>query len=115
MLISDPARFDDIAVIGVYEHAWRHTRFGDRYVTVIIDLTPVRDRTGPARLLDLVEGRSKAVFRTWLDQQAEAFRGGIEVIAMDGFAGFKTAAAEALPDAVEVMDPFHVVQLAATR
>lgn len=32
---------------------------------------------------------------------------------MDGFTGFKTAAAEELPDAVEVMDPFHVVRLAS--
>lgn len=31
---------------------------------------------------------------------------------MDGFIGFKTAAAEAVPDAVTVMDPFHVVKLA---
>jgi len=31
---------------------------------------------------------------------------------MDGFTGFKTAAAEELPKAVTVMDPFHVVRLA---
>jgi transposase len=31
---------------------------------------------------------------------------------MDGFTGFKTAAAEEIPDAVAVMDPFHVVALA---
>ncbi len=31
---------------------------------------------------------------------------------MDGFTGFKTAASEELPDAVAVMDPFHVVGLA---
>ena len=31
---------------------------------------------------------------------------------MDGFTGFKTATAEELPDAVAVMDPFHVVRLA---
>jgi transposase len=30
---------------------------------------------------------------------------------MDGFTGFKTATAEELPDAVTVMDPFHVVRL----
>jgi hypothetical protein len=41
VLIDDPARFDGVAVVGVDEHAWRHTRHGDRYVTVIIDLTPV--------------------------------------------------------------------------
>ena len=43
-------------MIGVDEHCWRHTRRGDTYVTVIIDLTPIRDGTGPARLLDMVEG-----------------------------------------------------------
>src|SRR5436309_6745267 len=51
---------------GVDEHAWRHTRRGDKYVTVVIDLTGIRDGTGPARLLDMVEGRSKQAFKTWL-------------------------------------------------
>jgi transposase len=106
VLINDPHRLDGVKVIGVDEHAWRHTRRGDKYVTVIIDLTPVRDGTGPARLLDMVEGRSKQVFKTWLDAQTAEFRDGIEVVAMDGFTGFKTAAAEVVPDAVAVMDPF---------
>jgi len=79
---------------------------------VIIDLTPVRDKTGPSRLLDMVEGRSKAVFKTWLAGRPQLWRDGVEVVAMDGFTGFKTAAAEELPDAVTVMDPFHVVRLA---
>ena len=72
VLIDDPARFDGVRVIGVDEHVWRHTRRGDKYVTVIIDLTPIRDGTGPARLLDMVEGRSKQAFKTWL---ADASRG----------------------------------------
>ncbi len=38
-------------------------RRGDKYVTVIIDVRSVRDGTGPARLLDMVEGRSKRVFQ----------------------------------------------------
>jgi len=112
VLISDPCRFDGVQVIGVDEHAWRHTRRGDKYVTVIIDLTAVREGTGPARLLDMVEGRSKQVFTRWLDAQTAQFRDGIEVVAMDGFTGFKTATAEQLPDAVAVMDPFHVAALA---
>lgn len=33
---------------------------------------------------------------------------------MDGFAEYKSAAAEELPDAVPVMDPFHVVALAGS-
>ena len=98
-------------VIGVDEHVWRHTRRGDKYATVIIDLTPVRDGAGPARLLDMVEGRSKAAFKTWLADRDDAFRDAVEVVAMDGFTGFKTAAAEEIPDAVTVMDPFHVVRV----
>ena len=90
----------------------RHTRRGDKYVTVIIDLTPIRDGTGPSRLLDMVEGRSKQAFKTWLAARPEAWRKGLEVVAMDGFTGFKTATTEELPDAVAVMDPFHVVRLA---
>ncbi len=112
VLIGDPARFDGVAVIGVDEHVWRHTRKGDKYVTIIIDLTPIRDGTGPARLLDMVEGRSKQAFKTWLAARPKAWRTQVEVVAMDGFTGFKTAATEELPDATAVMDPFHVVRLA---
>jgi len=112
VLIEDPARFDGVRVIGVDEHAWRHTRRGDTYVTVIIDLTPVRDGAGPAPLLDMVSGRSKQVFTTWLLAQPREFRERIEVVAMDGFTGFKTATTDQLPDATAVMDPFHVVALA---
>ena len=112
VLIADPARFDGVAVIGVDEHVWRHTRRGDKYVTVIIDLTPIRDKTGPARLLDMVEGRSRQAFKTWLTDRPAQWREGVQVVAMDGFAGFKTATAEELPDATTVMDPFHVVRLA---
>jgi transposase len=113
VLIADPDRFDGVKVIGVDEHVWRHTRRGDKYVTVIIDLTPVRDRTGPARLLDMVEGRSKQVFKTWLSERDETWRNAVDVVAMDGFTGFKTAATEELNDDVTVvMDPFHVVRLA---
>ena len=72
VLIEDPSRFDGVKVIGVDEHVWRHTRRGDKYVTVIIDLTPIRDQTGPARLLDMVEGRSKQAFKRWLADREES-------------------------------------------
>ena len=107
-LIEDPARFDGVRVIGVDEHVWRHTRRGDTYVTVIIDLTPIRGGSGPARLLDMIEGRSKQAFKQWLAARPQAWRSGVEVVAMDGFTGFKTATTEELPAAVAVMDPFHV-------
>ena len=37
-----------MTTVGVEERVWRHTRFGDKgdkYVTVIIDLTPARTKT----------------------------------------------------------------------
>jgi transposase len=74
-------------VTGVGEHVWRHTRRGDKYVTVIIDLTGVRNGTGPARLLDMVEGRSKQAFNAWLAARTEPRRNAIVVVAMDGFTG----------------------------
>lgn len=47
----------------------------------------------PARLLDMVEGRSKAVFTQWNADRPKEWSKQIEVVAMDGFSGFKTAAA----------------------
>ena len=55
---------------------------------MIIDLTPIRDGTGPARLLDMVEGRSKQAFKTWLAERPQSWRQGLQVVAMDGFTGY---------------------------
>ena len=92
-----------------------HEPLGWRPTTLLLTIRRyrcVRDGTGPARLLDMVEGRSKQVFKTWLATRSDTWRDGVEVVAMDGFSGFKTATTEELPDAVAVMDPFHVVRLA---
>jgi transposase len=85
------------------------------FVTLIIDLTPTRERGGPARLLDMVPGRSATALASWLSAQPSGFAQAVEVIAMDGFAGHKTAATVMEPDAVAVMDPFHVVALAGAK
>ena len=112
LLIDDSARFEGVHVVGVDEHVWRHTPYGDTYVTVILDVRPVHDRSGPSRLLDMIPGRSKGVFKTWLASQPHTWRENNEIVAMEGFTGFKSAATEELPDATAVMDPFHVVHLA---
>ena len=106
ILNEAPDRLEGVEVLGVDEHVWRHTKRGDRYVTVIIDLTPVRHEAGPARLLDVVPGRSKKVFKTWLATRGKSWRERVEVVAMDGFTGFKSAADQELPKAQAVMDPY---------
>ena len=51
--------------------------------------------------------------RSYADtDRPKACRDAVEVVSMDGFTGFKTATTEELPEAVAVMDPFHVVRLA---
>ena len=72
-------------MIGVDEHRWAPRRRGSQgFVTLIIDLTPTHDQTGPARLLDLVEGRSATALADWLAAQPADFAHTVEVIAMDG-------------------------------
>ena len=95
---------------------WRHTKQGDRYVTVVIDLTPVRDRSGPARLVDVAPGRSKKAIQDLAlparPGLAWAGRGGSHGAASPGP---ESAAGEELPQARAVMDPFHVVSLAGDK
>jgi transposase len=117
IVAADTTRLDGVRVIGVDEHRWSHTRRHgeDGFVTVIIDLTPVLEGTGRARLLDLVPGRSAAALRSWLSGQSPVFRDQVQVVAMDGFGGYKNAVTDQLPEATTVMDPFHVVALAGAK
>ena len=111
-LISDSTRFNGVTQIGVDEHKWRHKGFiTDQFVTIIVDLTPRKGNTGPARLIDMIPGRSSEVLSTWLDREQNAFKRDIKVVAMDGFTGYKTAIKNSLPNAACVLDPFHVIAL----
>lgn len=62
-------------------------------------------------LLDMIEGRSTQVFKTWLTARDQAWNDIVEVV--NGLSGVKTSTAEELSEAVTVMHPFHVVRVAA--
>ena len=72
-------------------------------------------RTRPSRSLP-APGHGPGPIQAGLQNLAglppHTWRERIEIVAMDGFTGFKSAAAEELPNARAVMDPFHVVHLA---
>ena len=110
-LIDQRQRFDDVTSIGVDEHAWQHSNAKRRtaYVTGIVDTT-----SRPARLLDVVEGRSGPVLGTWITKQDPTWRDRIEVAALDPFRGYANALKSHLPQATLVLDAFHVVKLANT-
>jgi transposase len=61
-------------------------------------LTPVLDGAGRARLLNMVPGRSATVLKTGLSARSPQFRPHVEVVAMGGFDGYKTAARACLYD-----------------
>jgi transposase len=56
-------------------------------------------------------GRSGSVDKAWLKAQPEGFIDGVEQAALDPFRGYANAIHEGLPDAVAVLDAFHVVRL----
>ena len=111
--LADPARLDGVEVLGVDEHIWRPSRVGDahRAVTGMVDLT--RDAHGQlhARLLDVVPGRTGTAYAGWLKDQDPAFVSGVKHASLDPFRGYANAIRDELPDAVAVLDAFHVVKL----
>ncbi len=78
-----------------------------QFVTGVVDLTPGR----PARLLDVVPGRSGTVYAAWIADREQAWRDAITFAALDPFRGYATALRTELPAAVRVLDAFHVVRL----
>jgi transposase len=106
-LVDDLARLDDVHTLGVDETGFlaakptRHTV----YATGIVALN------GRPRLLDVIQGRSGSSLSAWVSGRDQAWRDGIEVAALDPFRGYAAALHATVPDAVRVLDAFHVVKL----
>ena len=118
LVYDDASHLDGVRILGVDEHVWKHTRKPGQpsnLVTILVDLTPLVDGRGPARLLDIRPGRSADVLRTWLQERDPGFREQVQVVTMEGFTGYASAVDQVLPGATKVMDPFHVVHLAADK
>lgn len=109
-LVDDPARLEGVAALGVDETAFlaASATHATEFATGLVDLTRT---TGPARLLDVVPGRSGAVLSGWLRERDAGWRAGVAVAALDPFRGYASALRAQLPGAVRVLDAFHVVKL----
>lgn len=110
-LVDDADRLVGVRALGVDETAFlaataaHHTMF----VTGVVDVRPA-DGRGP-RLLDVVPGRSGTALSGWVLAQPAGWRDGIEVATLDPFRGYATALRTSLPQAVRVLDCFHVIRL----
>ncbi len=93
-------------MIGVDEHRWAPRRRGAAgFVTLIIDLTPTPIAAARRAWLTRCPVVQRPRWPRGWPLNPPTFARAVEVIAMDGFAGYKTAATEVIPDAVTVMDP----------
>jgi transposase len=110
-LIDDPARLAGVRAVGVDETAFlaATATHATEFVTGIVDLTGHPGRA--ARLLDVVEGRSGKALSDWVSARDRDWRDGITVAALDPFRGYATALRTQLPNAVRVLDAFHVTRL----
>ncbi|MGH3312266.1 MAG: ISL3 family transposase [Streptomyces sp.] len=70
------------------------------------------DAVGGRGLFGQVEGRNAASVADWLTFQPEQWKAQVKYVAIDLCATFRAAVRRALPEAVVVVDAFHVVQLA---
>jgi transposase len=108
-IVDDPARLEGVTAVGVDETAFLRAtaQHSTLFATGIAGLSPDR----PARLLDVVEGRSGTVLAAWLADRDEGWTAQISTASLDPFRGYATALARQLPDAIRVLDPFHVTRL----
>jgi transposase len=77
------------------------------FVTGIV----TRRRGGCARLLDLIDDRSASALVSWVNQRETGWRTGSGWLPWTPTGGYAYALRTSLPDAVRVLDAFHVVRL----
>jgi len=82
---------------------WQRT---ERFETNFTDLS------GDGRLLGQVAGRTGTAVTGWLDDRGRAWKDQVKFVAIDPCAVYRSAVTKALPDAVIVVDHFHLVRLA---
>ncbi len=113
-LVDDPRRLAGVVAIGVDETAFPAAgpRSPTQFVTGIVAM-PGSGRPR-AQLLDIVPGRSRAAVQDWFGRREPAWRAAITTASLDPFRGYATALTASLPQAVRVLDAFHVVRLGQT-
>lgn len=106
-VIEDPARFDGVTAIGVDEKRFLNATPTARtkFTTQVVDL----DRH---RVLDVIEGRSRAVLGDWLAARGKEWCAQIRLATLDPAADYRAALEEHLPNAVRAVDHFHAIKLA---
>ena len=101
----DDSRLGELYRIGVDEVSYRK---GHRYLTVVAD----HGRGGA--VVWAAEGKGAETLRAFYDELGAEGRTRLQAVSLDMGAAYHKATAEAVPRAVQCIDPFHVVALANT-
>jgi transposase len=105
ILIDDPDRFGDVTALGLDEVLF--VRLGT-YRTPTFSTQLVDVECG--QLLDVVEGRKAEGPKAWLENRGEDWLAKVRYATLDLSATYKSVFDAAVPHAVQVADPFHVVK-----
>jgi transposase len=106
-LIDDPDRIGGVEALGIDETAFLAATpaHSTLWATGLVDV-----RRG--LLVDVIEGRSAHILRSWLGQRSPEWLAGVEVVSIDPFEAYRSGLAPHLSHAVIVADPFHITRLA---
>jgi len=109
-LIEDPARIGEPIALGLDETLfvrvgkWRRQSWS----TSIVDVEA-------GRLLDVVPGRSAAEPCHWLAERGDAWLANIRWATLDLSGPYRSVFDTMLPDAIQIADPFHLIELANSK
>jgi transposase len=109
-LVEDPNRIGTVTALGLdetlfcREGPWR----SQLWCTSIVDVTA-------GQLLDVVAGRTAQGPSAWLGARPDAWRQHVRWGVLDLSGPYRKTFDDALPDATQVADPFHVVKLANSK
>ncbi len=110
VLVDDPDRIGPVTALGLdetlffKEGPW-HTQ---RWATSIVDVAA----SGGARLLDVVPGRTASGPSAWLAARPAPWRQAIRYGVLDLSGPHRKTFDDLLPNATQVVDPFHLIKLA---
>lgn len=107
LLFADKKRLNKTSAIGLDETRFckgTHHAYGE-YVTTIADVEH-------HQIIDLVETREMTAVAAWLDKQPKAWKQRIKYGALDMSNTYAAVFSVVLPQALQVVDSFHLVQLA---
>jgi len=106
-LINDPGRFGEVTAIGLDETLYVRESVYRKQVwsTQIVDVQR-------GQLLDVLAGKDAATCCAWFENRPAGWCERVKWATLDLSSLYRTVFDTMLPDAVQVADPFHVVQLA---